>query len=252
MKNNSVRIVYIGKFVKNIPSAHGFPSRRIGISRNSVSSRPEGGIAFPRHRYIRIVDLFKITNYIRRLYDISRVTIIDLINRWRRIVFSNSIGESWMARTARRGRRPQRLPKIVVERASQQLGFMSPINSCDFADRFSDLESRLPIFLSLSFLSLSPSLLPAPLSSFYPSAPTLSFLTGTFRHSAGSSPPTKMNPSWLRSVCYLLSSEISRSICYHRGWILCERSRSLPFIRLLYRQEQKSRYTGIPLHYFVL
>lgn len=50
-----------------------------------------------------------------------------------------------------RGRRPQRLPKIVV-RASRQLGFMSPINSCDFADRFSDLESdRLPIPLSLSF-----------------------------------------------------------------------------------------------------
>lgn len=91
-----------------------------------------------------------------------------------------------MAQTAPRGRRSQRLPKIVV-RASQQLGFMSPINSCDFADRFSDLESRLPISPSL--------LLFAPLLSFYPSVPALSFLTSAFRHSAGSSPPTRMNPS---------------------------------------------------------
>lgn len=114
--------------------------------------------------------------------------------------------------------------------------------------------SRIP-FANLPFSlfpCLSLSLLLAPLPSFYPSTPALSFLTGAFRHSAGSSPPTRMNPSWLRSVCYLLSSEISRSICYRRGWVLCGRSRGLRFMRLLQRQEQKSRCCpGVPW-YFML
>lgn len=194
--------MHIGKFVKNIPFANEFPSWRIGISRNLMSSRSESGIASPRLGCIRIVTSSRLWIVISAVYTtFHTLRSSNLINGQRRIVivFSYSVGEGWMARTARRGRRPQRFPKIVV-RASQQLGFMSPINSCDFADRFSDLESRLPISLSLSF---PVSLLLDPLPSFYPSTLALSFLTGAFRHSAGSF-PTHENESLLAAVSLLL------------------------------------------------
>lgn len=84
--------------------------------------------------------------------------------------------------------------RIVVRASLGNLEFMSPINSCDFADRFSDLGSRLPILPSLPVL-LSPS--------FYPFLSlSCSFLTGAFQHSTGSFP--SMNPSSWLAVSLLL------------------------------------------------
>lgn len=80
------------------------------------------------------------------------------------IVSSNFVGKGSTRKRPRRG-----LPtsakasrRIVVRASLGNLEFMSPINSCDFADRFSDLGSRLPILPSLPVL-----LLP----SFYPLLP---------------------------------------------------------------------------------
>ncbi|KYQ48079.1 hypothetical protein ALC60_13039 [Trachymyrmex zeteki] len=94
----SARPVCSGR-ARYTPRARG-PGEMCG---NFMSSRPESEL--PPHfsdRYIR-----------RSLQDYELLYPS----------FTNSIEESWMARTIRRGRRPQRLPKIVV-RASRQLGFI--------------------------------------------------------------------------------------------------------------------------------
>ena len=154
MKNNSVHNTHRKDRYKYSFRECRFLSRRIGIPKEHHVISSQVRIAFPLFRSIyphrrSLQDHYELL-YPSFTQHISHVTIVDLVCGRKGIVFSNSIEEGWMARTVRRSRRPQRLPKIVV-RASRQLGFMSPINSCDFADRFSDLESRLPISLSLSF-----------------------------------------------------------------------------------------------------
>lgn len=175
----------------------------------------------------------------------SRVTIVamrmsgtggggqDRGGIWRdrrdRRLFQFCCGKGWKrhgansrydARPVRKGLRKSRgaRARTHTHERVRRPGFMSPINSCDSARRFSDLESRLPISPAIPSAHLPP----PPLSalhrahllllypSFYPTtAPPVPFSppAGTaFRHSAASFLP----PSLSRS----LSLSLSRS---HRG-----------------------------------
>jgi len=97
-------------------------------------------------------------------------------------------------------------------KASENRGAREPATWIYVSHKFMRL--RGPFFRSrIPFANLPPS----PLPSFYPSPSRALFPPSPAHSGIPRVPPRPTNPSRLRSVCYLLSSEISRSICYRGG-----------------------------------